>query len=234
MKLISNVFAFMFLICVVGIWYFIKKNPDKKLRNYSIVGLIFSMFIVGVTTPINKQENAKPNKQKTELKNDDSSESSTTKNDSKENEKKIKESSEETKSSKVTKESIKESSSANKDKKYASVNKDIEQYLKENQGWATGSIDENAKPIENGTPNPNYANWLYVHSIEYTGKDVEMQVTADFNELSAAEKDNLASSAQGIVMACANLTERPHIYVYNGENSYGGSKILSANEFNWD
>lgn len=121
-----------------------------------------------------------------------------------------------------------------KSDEYAEINNEIDDLLKENKGWALGTIDENATPIENGTPNPEYAIWIYVKSIIYTGSDVEVQVTADFKNLSIKEKNELASSCQSIAMACIRGDYKiPAIYFYNGEDAYGGSKITDRNSYKW-
>lgn len=129
--------------------------------------------------------------------------------------------------------STEESSSSSDCSETNEISQYIDQHLKDNQGWASGTIDENGNPIENGQPNPDYANWLYVQSIKYDGTNIDVQVTSDFQSLSDEEKADLASSSQGIVMSYADLTTRPHIYFYNGENSLGGSKVLSATDFKW-
>ncbi|MFC0278139.1 hypothetical protein ACFFH2_15805 [Enterococcus devriesei] len=137
---------------------------------------------------------------------------------------------------KATEDSEKEVNSQEKqvdDQKYSQINSEIEKHLEENQGWAMGTIDRNGNPIENGEPNPEYANWIYVRSITYNGSDIEVQVTADFQSLTEIEKNSLGSSCQGMTVSYGALSERPPLYVYNGENSYGGSKILSTNKFTW-
>ena len=125
-----------------------------------------------------------------------------------------------------SKEDSQQSSSV--DSELTEINNEIDEHLKLNQGWALGTIDEN------GEPNPEYQNWLIVHSIEWTGTDIEVQVTEDFRSLSSDEKDNLASSIQGAVMSYSLQDERAHIYFYNGENALGRSKVLSATEYKWN
>lgn len=126
------------------------------------------------------------------------------------------------------------SSSTNNDNQGTSeINEELKKYLDVNKGWALGTLNSYGEPTENGSPNPEYKNWVYVKSIIYSDDSVDMQVTADFLSLSTAEKDKLASSAQGMTASIALLDDRPHIYVYNGDNSYGGSKILSANKYKW-
>ena len=135
-------------------------------------------------------------------------------------------------SSKNNQQSSKPSSS--NDPELAEINKEIDDHLKLNQGWALGTIDENGNSIENGTPNDDYQNWLIVNSIKWTGTDIEVQVTEDFKDLTTDEKDTLASSIQGAVMSYSLQDERAHIYFYNGENALGRSTVLSATKYKWN
>lgn len=113
------------------------------------------------------------------------------------------------------------------------TNEQLEEHLLQNKGWALGTIDENANEIENGTPNIDYANWLYVSSITYDGQNVEVQVTADFKDFSETDKNEIASSAQGMTSSYANLSSRPFVTISNGDTVYGRSKVLSVNEYKW-
>ena len=47
MEILKNILTLIFLGSAFGIWYFIKKNPNKKYRNISIAVLICSIFIIG-------------------------------------------------------------------------------------------------------------------------------------------------------------------------------------------
>lgn len=47
MEILKNILTLIFLGSAFGIWYFIKKNPNKKYRNISIAVLIGSIFIIG-------------------------------------------------------------------------------------------------------------------------------------------------------------------------------------------
>ena len=47
MEILKNILTLIFLVSAFGIWYFIKKNPNKKYRNISIAVLIGSIFIIG-------------------------------------------------------------------------------------------------------------------------------------------------------------------------------------------
>ena len=48
MEILKIILTFIFLGSAFGIWYFIKKNPNKKYRNISIAVLIGSIFIIGL------------------------------------------------------------------------------------------------------------------------------------------------------------------------------------------
>lgn len=118
--------------------------------------------------------------------------------------------------------------------KFSAANAEINEHLEQQKGWALGTIDENANPIENGTPNSEYNIWLYVNSVIYNGSNVEVQVTADFKNFTESEKNTIASSSQGMVMTYATLDSLPRVSVKNGDIEYGGSKVLSANNYSWN
>ena len=48
MEILKIILTLIFLGSAFGIWYFIKKNPNKKYRNISIAVLIGSIFIIGL------------------------------------------------------------------------------------------------------------------------------------------------------------------------------------------
>ena len=133
-------------------------------------------------------------------------------------------------SSTITVESTAKSSEMDSD--WKEVNDLIAQHIEDNKGWALGTIDENGNPIENGEPNPEYANWLYIQSITADDSGAVMDVTADFKGLSEAEKNSLASAAQGIVSSYSG-EPRAFLEISNGGNAYGHSKILDNTEFKW-
>lgn len=62
MEILKNILVLIFLASAFGIWYFIKKSPNKKYRNISIAVLIGSSFIVGTffKADTTKTENTQP------------------------------------------------------------------------------------------------------------------------------------------------------------------------------
>ena len=62
MEILKNILTLIFLASAFGIWYFIKKSPNKKYRNISIAVLIGSSFIIGTffKADTTKTENTQP------------------------------------------------------------------------------------------------------------------------------------------------------------------------------
>lgn len=113
------------------------------------------------------------------------------------------------------------------------INQDLALHLSDSQGWASGTIDENGNPIENGTPNPDYELWMYVKSITFDGVAVEVDVLADFQNFSEADKEEIASSAQGMGHVYADLKKVPPVVIKNGQTIYGESKVFNRNSYTW-
>lgn len=62
MEILKNILVLIFLASAFGIWFFIKKSPNKKYRNISIAVLIGSSFIIGTffKADTTKTENTQP------------------------------------------------------------------------------------------------------------------------------------------------------------------------------
>lgn len=62
MEILKNILTLIFLASAFGIWYFIKKSPNKKYRNISIAVLIGSSLIIGTLfkEDTTKIENTQP------------------------------------------------------------------------------------------------------------------------------------------------------------------------------
>ncbi|MFY1069223.1 hypothetical protein [Enterococcus sp. AD013-P3] len=70
----DNVFLVLFIASAVGIWYFIKKQPDKNKRNIAIGLLVVSFVGFGLTTDSSKKTAADEPSSKSSAKADNSSE----------------------------------------------------------------------------------------------------------------------------------------------------------------
>lgn len=229
----------MFLVSIVWLVLSLLKRKGVKKPLIAIVAG-FLLFVVGVSIDSDAEESSTDEITSSvqSTKNDESAEVKENDSSAKvsKQEKKEKDTTEKTSEEykEVKKESDTDKSKTENDAELDEINKEIATHIEQNKGWALGTIDENANPIDDGTPNSDYANWLYVNSIIYDGTDIEVQVTADFKSLSTDEKNSLASSAQGITTSYASLLDsKPHVYFYNGENAYGGSKVLSATDYKW-
>lgn len=80
MELLKNTLSLIVLVSVIGIWYFIKKKPNAKYRNISIISLIGCALIVGTFFRENTQktENTKPSTLQVDSSSSTSSETSAT------------------------------------------------------------------------------------------------------------------------------------------------------------
>lgn len=55
----DNFFALLLVVSCVGIWYFIKKQPNKEYRNFAIGAAIVSLMLFGFFSPDDKKETTK-------------------------------------------------------------------------------------------------------------------------------------------------------------------------------
>ncbi|MQS90089.1 hypothetical protein [Companilactobacillus mishanensis] len=126
---------------------------------------------------------------------------------------------------------------------YQEVNIRIAKYLEEDQGWAMGTLDNDGKPTETGTPNDDYAWSIYVRSIEFdkTGQ-LNISITSDFQEFPETEKTAIGNRAQGIAMAAMTdykdmtpdeVQKGFYTTFTNGNYNYGHSRILNYKTFKW-
>lgn len=119
---------------------------------------------------------------------------------------------------------------------YTEANKTIAEHLKEDQGFALGTLDNDGNPTENGTPNDSFAWSLVVTEIKFDDiGDLEVRVTADFESLSDDDKTEIARSCQniGVLYGGDPDYKKPFTTVYLGENALGHSKILTSTDFTW-
>lgn len=125
--------------------------------------------------------------------------------------------------------------------KVKSVNKDIAEALKEDQGFGNGTLDENGNPTDSGTPIPEFSWSLIVDKIKYSRKNDRVTVTVfnDFNNLSTSDKKSVAKSAQNLAASVLvnyykeyQSADKPSTEVLdtNG-NALAHSKILDTKNF---
>lgn len=62
----DNFFTLLLILALIAIWYFIRKKPNKKYKNVSIIVAIISFFVVGLTNQSNGDNKASSKGIKTE------------------------------------------------------------------------------------------------------------------------------------------------------------------------
>lgn len=75
----ANLFTLIFIISCVGIWYFIKKSPNKKNRNIAIGVALISVLIIGGSSPSSKEASEKNQNKEEKVNKIEKSKSSKTK-----------------------------------------------------------------------------------------------------------------------------------------------------------
>lgn len=216
-----NFFTLIIVIGIAGIWFFTKKKPDKQKRLISIIVSVLAFLGFGLLTELDKKDNDSKNKVAESTVKETTSSSVV-----------------ETIETSESKSEKKQSKESPKDENNEEYNKEIAENLDLKKGWAIGSIDKDGNPTDSGEPNDEYTVWLLVNEIKINDpKNIDVKVTADFNNLTKSEKDEMASTIQGMVLSATvadGETKRYPVYFYNGENALGGSKALEPTEFKWN
>lgn len=126
---------------------------------------------------------------------------------------------------------------------FTKSNKKIAASLKEDQGFANGTLDKDGNPTDSGTPNEDF-NWsLYIKSINYAkDKSFEIKVIDDFDTLSADDKKTVINSAQNSALAAISEITDVSTETYQrglfttisiGNTDIGHSKISNYKDFKW-
>ncbi|WP_049164781.1 hypothetical protein [Ligilactobacillus salivarius] len=128
-------------------------------------------------------------------------------------------------------------------KKVKKVNKALKKALKEDQGFATGKLDENGNPTDNGTPNPKFDYATYVNSLKYQSSGaVKVQMNDKLTSLNTAQMDEIAHNVQGLVdstlmieevITPEDTTKGVYLNFYYGKRAIGHSKLSDHKEFKW-
>lgn len=128
-------------------------------------------------------------------------------------------------------------------KKVKKVNKALKKALKEDQGFATGKLDENGNPTDNGTPNPKFDYATYVNSLKYQSSGaVKVQMNDKLTSLNTAQMDEIAHNVQGLVdstlmieevITPEDTTKGVYLNFYYEKRAIGHSKLSDHKEFKW-
>ncbi|WP_061840127.1 hypothetical protein [Tetragenococcus halophilus] len=245
----------LFLVGAIGIWYFIKKKPNKKKRNISIALLAVSVVLIPFFTETEDESNneaSAANTTETSISEEETSfstvESSSvaTETETSESEEETTTSSKEKSSEKQTASSTTKTEETSSSKEETSdtekINSKIEDHMEETKGWALGELDSEGNPIDNGEPNESDAWALLIDKIDYDDGYPVVYVNEDFVQASEEEKSEIASNAQSIIDYIAGDVEDWDTEDYQdglflefkrGNESIGSSEMLDKQSYKW-
>lgn len=128
-------------------------------------------------------------------------------------------------------------------KKLKQVNKEMKAYLKQNQGFAEGTLDENGNPTTNGTPNPDFEFATYVDKIKINkSKQANVYFNAKITDLSLDELDEISTKVSSMINGClmenGRITNDEYkqgtfLSFYYGKKAIGHSKLSNYKTFKW-
>lgn len=216
-----------FTIAVIAIWYFSKKDPNKRNRNIAVVVAVFSFFGILLSVGGGEEPEVAVEPETKEVEVVEEEEEPEEVEEPEEIEEVAEEDSEEENQSDINLDEI---------------NAEIAKYMEERRGFALGTLDSNGEPTENGEPNPDFSYALFIHELTYDGDNLEMQTDAGFMTLTDEERNLVARRAQSI----AGNVIGPHedwdhtnyqrglfLTILNGDNALGHSRVLDVTEFKW-
>lgn len=127
--------------------------------------------------------------------------------------------------------------------KYLSVNTDIAAHLAEDQGFATGSLDKDGNPTENGTPNTEF-NWsLFISKVEYNEDGIDVYVNENFLALNKSDRKEVINTTQNAAAAYIGPSEDWEAEEYrnglfatikSGTEIIGSSRVLDLKDYKWE
>lgn len=132
-----------------------------------------------------------------------------------------------------------------KSDKTSKANKIIAKSLKEDQGFANGSLDENGKPTSNGTPNKNFDYAKYPITIKFTNKNLDtlqIDVAEDFLNLDQATRNSYVVRYENIALLSLDGIRKVSqdeysnglaVSIISNGKRVGLSKIDSNKELKW-
>lgn len=100
------------------------------------------------------------------------------------------------------------------------------------QGWASGKLDVDGKPTENGTPSALHAFSLYIQGVTYLGDKMRISVVPSFSDLSDEDKSYIAGTVQNLVNYYTNHI--PYTTLYIDGVTIGHSKVTDSSSFKWN
>lgn len=128
-------------------------------------------------------------------------------------------------------------------KKLKQVNKEMKAYLKQNQGFTEGTLDENGNPTTNGTPNPDFEFATYVDKIKINkSKQANVYFNAKITDLSLDELDEISTKVSSMINGClmenGRITNDEYkqgtfLSFYYGKKAIGHSKLSNYKTFKW-
>ncbi|GFK24921.1 hypothetical protein [Tetragenococcus halophilus] len=146
-------------------------------------------------------------------------------------------------------ESSSENQKAKENKKEAdsvdvkTINSSINDHLRENQGFAKGTIDENGEETDNGTPNPEFDWATTIDKIQYDGEStVVIFVNDDFMNYDKSEAQSVLNKAQNVaynfIGEDQNWDDEEYrrglpTNVKHGDSKIATTKTLNPKEFKW-
>lgn len=123
------------------------------------------------------------------------------------------------------------------------INSSINDHLREDQGFAKGTIDENGEETDNGTPNPEFDWATTIDKIQYDGEStVVIYINDDFMNYDKSEAQSILNKAQNVaynfIGEDQNWDDEEYrkglpTNVKHGESKIATSKTLNTKEFKW-
>ncbi|GMA06984.1 hypothetical protein GCM10025886_01350 [Tetragenococcus halophilus subsp. flandriensis] len=123
------------------------------------------------------------------------------------------------------------------------VNSYINDLIRQDQGFADGTLDENGNETDNGTPNPEFDWSTTIESVQYDGEStIAIFVNDDFANFTQDEAQSALNKAQNVAYEVIGnnqgwnnkeyRTGLPTNVKYN-DSTIATTKVLNTEEFKW-
>lgn len=130
---------------------------------------------------------------------------------------------------------------SSQDKDLTELNNKIAEDLKQDKGWADGTLDPNGNPTQNGTPNQDYAWSKFVDKMTVNNeKQVKVMLNGGIFGLSKAEVAEVLRHCRMSAVAQMTVynfikddevTHAGYLNAWYGNRAIGRSKLSDYNEF---